>query len=97
MKVPFSPGRTDATQEQTDVDSFAVLEPVADGFRNYRAQGAWRIGGGAAGGQGEFADADGAGDDGVDRRAARARCELSGNGTRRIHQAAGNADATISS
>jgi len=33
--VPFHPGRTDATQEQTDVDSFAYLEPVADGFRNY--------------------------------------------------------------
>jgi catalase-peroxidase len=33
--VPFTPGRTDATQEQTDVDSFAVLEPAADGFRNY--------------------------------------------------------------
>ncbi len=35
MQVPFSPGRTDATQEQTDVVSFEVLEPVADGFRNY--------------------------------------------------------------
>jgi len=35
VHVPFTPGRTDATQEQTDVDSFAVLEPVADGFRNY--------------------------------------------------------------
>jgi len=33
--VPFAPGRTDASQEQTDVDSFAPLEPVADGFRNY--------------------------------------------------------------
>jgi catalase-peroxidase len=33
--VPFTPGRTDASQAQTDVDSFAVLEPVADGFRNY--------------------------------------------------------------
>jgi catalase-peroxidase len=33
--VPFTPGRTDASQEQTDVESFAVLEPVADGFRNY--------------------------------------------------------------
>jgi catalase-peroxidase len=33
--VPFAPGRTDASQEQTDVDSFAVLEPFADGFRNY--------------------------------------------------------------
>ncbi|OIQ65391.1 catalase-peroxidase [mine drainage metagenome] len=36
--VPFSPGRTDATQEQTDVESFAALEPVSDGFRNYRAE-----------------------------------------------------------
>jgi len=35
VTVPFSPGRTDASQEQTDVDSFAVLEPIADGFRNY--------------------------------------------------------------
>lgn len=35
VKVPFSPGRTDASQEQTDVDSFAILEPAADGFRNY--------------------------------------------------------------
>jgi catalase-peroxidase len=35
VKVPFAPGRTDASQEQTDVEAFAVLEPVADGFRNY--------------------------------------------------------------
>ena len=35
IKVPFTPGRTDATQAQTDVNSFAVLEPMADGFRNY--------------------------------------------------------------
>ncbi|MFA7094638.1 MAG: catalase/peroxidase HPI, partial [Thermovirgaceae bacterium] len=35
VKVPFTPGRTDASQEQTDAESFAVLEPVADGFRNY--------------------------------------------------------------
>ena len=35
VTVPFTPGRTDATQEQTDAESFAVLEPVADGFRNY--------------------------------------------------------------
>jgi catalase-peroxidase len=37
--VPFSPGRMDATQAQTDVDSFAVLEPVADGFRNFAKKG----------------------------------------------------------
>ena len=36
IEVPFTPGRTDASQEQTDVDSFAVLEPIADGFRNYQ-------------------------------------------------------------
>jgi catalase-peroxidase len=39
VTVPFHPGRTDATQEQTDVDSFAVLEPRADGFRNYLRPG----------------------------------------------------------
>jgi catalase-peroxidase len=39
VKVPFSPGRTDASQEQTDVNSFAVLEPTADGFRNYVRKG----------------------------------------------------------
>ena len=38
VKVPFSPGRTDASQEQTDVHSFAVMEPKADGFRNYVAK-----------------------------------------------------------
>jgi catalase-peroxidase len=36
IKVPFTPGRMDASQEQTDTDSFAVLEPIADGFRNYQ-------------------------------------------------------------
>jgi catalase-peroxidase len=36
VTVPFAPGRTDASQEQTDVEAFAVLEPVADGFRNYQ-------------------------------------------------------------
>jgi catalase-peroxidase len=35
ITVPFTPGRMDASQEQTDIDSFAVLEPIADGFRNY--------------------------------------------------------------
>jgi catalase-peroxidase len=39
VQVPFTPGRTDASQEQTDVDAFAVLEPTADGFRNYLGAG----------------------------------------------------------
>ncbi|MGH9599893.1 MAG: catalase/peroxidase HPI, partial [Terracidiphilus sp.] len=39
VQVPFSPGRTDASQEQTDVHAFAVLEPTADGFRNYLRPG----------------------------------------------------------
>lgn len=38
MSVPFTPGRGDATQEQTDVDSYAVLTPIHDGFRNYQEQ-----------------------------------------------------------
>ena len=38
VAVPFTPGRTDATQEMTDVDSFAVLEPKSDGFRNFHAR-----------------------------------------------------------
>ena len=42
VQVPFSPGRTDASQEQTDVNSFAVMEPAADGFRNYVRKGEQR-------------------------------------------------------
>jgi catalase-peroxidase len=43
VTVPFTPGRTDATQEWTDVESFAALEPTADGFRNYYSKRANRV------------------------------------------------------
>ena len=71
VKVPFAPGRTDASQEQTDVHSFAVMEPKADGFRNYLRDAKRNIAGGAAGGQGAVAEADCPRDDGPHRRHAR--------------------------
>jgi len=43
ITVPFAPGRTDATQEQTDIDSFAFLESAADGFRNYASKGHHKV------------------------------------------------------
>ena len=58
VQVPFSPGRTDASQEQTDVDSFAVLEPTADGVSQLPRSWTPKIGGGAAGGSCAHADAD---------------------------------------
>jgi catalase-peroxidase len=58
ITVPFAPGRTDASQEQTDVASFAPLEQTADGFRNYLRLGHTERGRRAAGRPGAVADAD---------------------------------------
>ena len=71
--MPFSPGRTDASQEQTDVDNFRWLEPRADGFRNWIAPGIKLAAGDAAGRPRLHARADGQGDD----RAASAACACS--------------------
>ena len=95
VTVPFTPGRMDASQEQTDVDSFAVLEPIADGFRNYLkakyAVSAEEL----LVDQGAIADADRARDDGARRRHARPEHQLRTVPARRLHQAAGGADQRL--
>ena len=76
VTVPFAPGRTDASQEQTDVESFELLEPRADGFRNYLRAGEKTAGGAPAGGPGLHVEPDRTRDDGS-RLAA---CVRLGNG-----------------
>ena len=95
VEVPFSPGRTDASEEQTDAESFAVLEPKVDGFRNFGGNGSRAIGGGVAGGEGGPADPDRARDDGAGRWPARAECQLRALRTRRPHGPAGGADQRL--
>ena len=95
VKVPFTPGRTDASQEQTDVESFAVLEPDADGFRNFL--GKWPPGAGRASADraGLQADAERARDDGAHRRPACPQREHGAVERRRVHQQARHVDQRL--
>ena len=95
VTVPFRPGRTDATQEQTDVDSFAVLEPRADGFRNYLRGRREAAAGDAAARPRLHAQPHRSGDDGAGRRHASARHQRRGRRTRRTHRPDRGADERL--
>ena len=86
VEVPFTPGRTDATQEQTDVESFAALEPTADGFRNYLGKGHRLPAEYLLVDRANLLDPQRAGDDRAGRRPARARRELRRLDARRAHR-----------
>jgi catalase-peroxidase len=87
VEVPFTPGRMDASQKQTDVESFDVLEPIADGFRNY-LKGKYTI-------PAAIADPDRARNDGAHRWHARVEDQLRRRRLRRFHPATGNADQRL--
>ncbi len=94
ITVPFAPGRTDASQEQTDVEAFAVLEPTFDGFRNYLQAGQTVQPETLLLERATFA-ADRPRDDGAGRRHAGAQRQLRAIRTRRLHQPARSADERL--
>ena len=85
VKVPFTPGRTDASQEQTDADSFAPLEPTADGFRNYLRPGSSISAEELLVDRAQLLTLTAPGDDGSGRWHARAGYEFRAVQTRRLH------------
>ena len=91
VAVAFSPGRTDATQEQTDIESFSVLEPVSEGFRNYQKTSFTVSGRRTADRQGTAPDAHGAGTDGAGRWPAGAERQSRPVPAWCLHHASGNA------
>ena len=95
VTVPFAPGRTDASQEQTDVESFAVLEPTADGFRNYLRAGEKLPAETLLRRPGQPVDADRSRDDGSRRRHAGPERQLRAVPTRRLHRPARDADQRL--
>ena len=94
VTVPFAPGRTDASQELTDAESFAVLEPTADAFRNYLGQRA-AAAGAPAGRAGLHAEADRSPDDRAGRRDARPERQPRRVRAWRLHRPAGDADQRL--
>ena len=86
IKVPFSPGRTDATQEQTDVASFSLLEPLADGFPQLHPPGTQRPSGRVTRRPCPVDETDRTRDDRPDRRNARSRHQLRPHQARCVHR-----------
>ena len=95
IEVPFRPGRTDATQEWTDVEWFAPLEPTADAFRNYVGIGTRAAGGTPARRPREPADPERRRDDGAARRPACARRQPRPIPVGRVHLDTGLADERL--
>ncbi len=95
VQVPFSPGRTDATQKQTDVDAFAVLEPTADGFRNYIDASHKKPAEELLVDKAFLLEPERAGDDGAGRRHAGARRQRRAGQARRLHRPARDTDQRL--